>query len=152
MSYTSGQSGKPVGLLYPHDAMRGYVATSRWALDLKDDDILWTQSRPGWLINVVYNAFAPWLCGVENFVTGRIDSAEEIYHHIEENHISVFYTTPAIYRMLLEAGENTARKYNLQNLRHLVSVLGPLFPSVIYGIMRILEFRFMIPGGQPKPE
>ncbi len=135
--YTSGQGGSPIGLLHPHDSMRGYLMTSRWVLDLKDGDVMWTQARPGWLMNVVYSAFAPWLCGIENFVTSKLNSMEEIYQHIEENRISVLYTVPEVYKMFIDAGEETAEKFDLRSLRHMLSVLEPLFPNVIYGIMRI---------------
>lgn len=136
--YTSVHDGKPIGLLHPHDSMRGYLMTSRWVLDLKDGDVLWTHARPGWLMNVVYSAFAPWLCGVESFVTGKLNKAEEIYRHIEEHRITVLYTIPTVYRIMLDGGEETAEKFNLQCIRHLLSTLEPLFPDLIYGIMRLL--------------
>jgi len=79
--YTSGHDGNPIGLIHTHDSMRGYLATSRWVLDLKDNDVLWTNARPGWLMNVVYSAFAPWLCGVTTFVSGKMETAEQIYRH-----------------------------------------------------------------------
>lgn len=136
--YTSGHNAKPIGLIHPHDSMRGYIMTSHWVLDLKDGDVLWTHARPGWLMNVVYSAFAPWLCGIESFVTGKMESAEEIYGHIEKNQISVIYTIPTIYKMLIEAGEDATKKFNLKSIRHLLSALEPLYPNVIYAVMRIL--------------
>ena len=137
--YTSGQDGRPMGLVHVHDAMRGYLVTGRWALDLKPGDVLWTQAQPGWFMNVVYNAFAPWLCGVPSFITGRLTSAEEFYRHVQESGVSVVYTTPTVYRMLVEAGADTARRFDLKSLRHLASVLEPLYPDLIYGLMRILD-------------
>ena len=137
--YTSGQDGSPIGLVHVHDAMRGYLMTSRWALDLKPGDVLWTQPQPGWFMNVVYNAFAPWLCGVPSFITGRLSNAEEFYRHVQENKISVVYTIPTVYRMLVEAEADTARRFDLKSLRHLASVLEPLYPDLIYGLMRIID-------------
>jgi acetyl-CoA synthetase len=139
LTYTSGPTGKPIGLLHPHDSMRGYRATARWVLDLKDGDVLWTQAEPGWLMNVVYSAFAPWLCGIESVITGRINSVEECYRLIEEYKITVVYTIPTIYRMMAEGAEAAARCYNLQSLRHLLSALEPLTPELIYSVLRILE-------------
>ena len=92
--YTSGHDGTPIGLIHPHDSMRGYLATSRWVLDLKDTDVLWTNARPGWLMSIVYSAFAPWLCGVTSFISRRMKTAEQIYKNIEENNITVIYTYP----------------------------------------------------------
>ena len=118
--------------------MRGYLMTCRWVFDLREGDILWTQGRPGWFMNVVYSAFAPWLCGVENFVTGKVMTTDDLYRFIEQERITVLYTVPTIYRMIVESGEETAKRYDLSSLRHVASVLEPLFPEVIYGVMRIL--------------
>ena len=138
LTYTSGPTGNPIGLLHPHDSMRGYLATARWVLDLHDGDVLWTQAEPGWLMNVVYSAFAPWLCGIETFITGRIKNADEIFRAIEEYAVTVLYTIPTLYRMVLDAGEARVRAGNLQSLRHLLSALEPLSPELLYSIMRIL--------------
>jgi len=138
--YTSGQDGHPIGLVHVHDAMRGYLMTGRWVLDLRPRDVLWTQAQPGWFMNVVYNAFAPWLCGAASFITGRISSAEEFYLNVQENRVSVVYTTPTVYRILVEHdGADTARRFDLKSLRHLASVLEPLYPDLIYSVLRILD-------------
>ena len=136
--YTSGHEGNPIGLIHTHDSMRGYLATSRWVLDLKDNDVLWTNARPGWLMNVVYSAFAPWLCGVTSFITGKMKTAEQIYRHIEENNITVMYAIPSVYKILMEAGEKTACSFRIHSLRHLLSALEPLNADIIYSIMNIL--------------
>jgi len=136
--YTSGRHGKPVGLLHAHDAMRGYLMTSRWVLDLQQDDILWTQALPGGHLHAVYSAFAPWLCGVTTFTSGRMERADTIYRHIERYGITVMYTAPEIYKMLTEAGQETSGKYDLNRLRHLINVGHTLESRTIYAIMRIL--------------
>ncbi len=135
--YTSWKNGRPVGLLHSHDAMRGYYMTARWVLDLHDTDVLWTQTRPGWLVNVVYSAFAPWLCGVENFVTGQKSTADDIYEAVESYRVSVMYTVPTVYRIMAEGGEEAARRHDTKSLRHLLSVLEPLDKDLIYAVMRI---------------
>ena len=137
--YTSGRDGSPMGLVHVHDAMRGYLMTGRWALDLRPGDVLWTQARPGWFMNVVYNAFAPWLCGAASFITGKIERAAEFYQRVQENRISVVYATPTLYRIVAEGGPEAARGFDLTGLRHLASVLEPLYPDLIYGILRILD-------------
>ncbi len=138
LTYTSGPTGNPIGLLHPHDSMRGYLATARWVLDLQDGDVVWTQAEPGWLMNVVYSAFAPWLCGVQSFITGKIMNAAELLNAIEKNCVTVLYTIPTLYRMIIDAGEACIRTYNLTSLRHLLSALEPLYPETIYSILRLL--------------
>ena len=137
--YTSSHEGTPIGLIHPHDSMRGYLATSRWVLDLKDTDILWTNARPGWLMNIVYSAFAPWLCGVTSFISRRMKTAKQIYENIEENNITVMYTIPRVYRLLKEAGKETASSFHIQSLRHLLSSLESLYSDDIYSVMNILS-------------
>lgn len=137
--YTSGHDGTPIGLIHPHDSMRGYLATSRWVLDLKDNDVLWTNARPGWLMNIVYSAFGPWLCGVTSFISRRMKTAEQIYKNIEENNITVMYTIPRVYRLLKEAGKETASFFHIHSLRHLLSTVEPLYSDVIYAVMNILD-------------
>ncbi len=136
--YTSAPDGSPLGLLNSHDTMRGYYITAKWVLDLKEGDVLWTQALPGWPMNVAYSAFAPWLCGVTSFVTMRLSSAEEIYERFEKFGVTVFYAIARLYRMMVEAGEKTAAKYDLSRIRHMLSVIEPLTPDIIYGVMRIL--------------
>jgi acetyl-CoA synthetase len=51
----------------------------------------------------------------------------------------VVYTIPTVYRMLVEAEADTARRFDLKSLRHLASVLEPLYPDLIYGLMRIID-------------
>lgn len=138
LTYTSGPTGKPIGLIHPHDSMRGYLATARWVLDLRDGDVVWTQAEPGWLMNVVYSAFAPWLCGVQTFITGKIKNVTELLNAVEKNGVTVLYTIPTLYRMIIDAGAECIRTYNLQSLRHLLSALEPLYPEMIYSVMRLL--------------
>ncbi len=137
--YTSGSDGHPIGLVHVHDAMRGYLMTGRWALDLRPGDVLWTQAQPGWFMNVVYNAFAPWLCGAASFITGKIARAEEFYRHVQDNRVSTVYTTPAVYRILAGDEEgDLAGRFDLKSLRHLASVLEPLHPDLIYRVLSVL--------------
>ncbi len=138
--YTSGRDGTPVGLLHAHDAMRGYLMTARWVLDVKDTDVLWTHGRPGWFMGAAYSAFAPWLCGITSVVTGKMHTARDLYRIIDGHRVSILYTIPTVYRLVIEAGEKAAAAYGLKSLRHLLSVLEPLQPEDIYAVMRILGF------------
>lgn len=39
--YTSGTTGKSKGVIHSHQAVLQQYLTSKWVLDLKDDDIYW---------------------------------------------------------------------------------------------------------------
>lgn len=136
--YTAVPRQKAIGLCFVHEAMKGYIMTARWVLDLRPSDILWTQARTGWLLNAVYGAFAPWLCGATSFVSDAADTSEQIYDQIAQQRITVLYTRPSIYQKLEQSDSRLADRYDLRSLRHLVSVLEPLSPRTIYAMRRIL--------------
>jgi len=137
--YTSGPDGTPIGLVHVHGAMTGYLMTARWALDLRDDDVVLTLGRPGWFMNIVYSAFAPWLCGVATIACGSVETAGELYRVIERAGATVLYATPSAYRLMADAGPGCAAGHDLSSLRHLLSVLEPLTPDLIYAVMALLH-------------
>ena len=137
--YTSGHDGSPVGLVHVHEAMKGYLMTARWVLDIRDDDIVLTHGRPGWFLNIVYSAFAPWLCGVESVVCEDIDKAEQLYEVLAQCRVSVLYTIPSVYKLLTDAGGECAVHYDLHSLRHLLSVLEPLKPDIFSAVQAVLN-------------
>jgi len=137
--YTSGPDGSPVGLVHVHEAMKGYLMTARWVLDIRDDDVVFTLGRPGWFMNIVYSAFAPWLCGVASVVSDPLDSADALYRMIAQTGTTVLYTTPSVYALLAAAGPECARTVECGRLRHLLSVLEPLTPDILYSVMAQLK-------------
>ncbi|MBI3011990.1 MAG: AMP-binding protein, partial [Candidatus Omnitrophica bacterium] len=52
--YTSGSTGKSKGALHRQYAMVGHYQTSKWALDLRDDDVYWCTADPGWVTGTSY--------------------------------------------------------------------------------------------------
>lgn len=135
--YTAGAHGRPVGLIHAHDSMLGYLQTARWVLDLRENEVVWTLAQPGWLMNVVYGAFAPWLCGVSTFVTKEVNNAYDVYQAIQRYGITVMYTYPTIYRWMMDTGEEAAKAYDLGSLRHCCSALEQLTPDLIYWMLKV---------------
>jgi acetyl-CoA synthetase len=136
ISYSSGSTGKPKGVLHVHRDMVGYLITARWVLDLKDDDCLWTTSEPGWITGTVYGVFAPWLCGVDNFVRGGRFDLEGWYRSIESHRITVWYTAPTVFARLMEKEKELAQKCDLSSLRHILSVGEPLPSELVFWARR----------------
>jgi acetyl-CoA synthetase len=139
MVYTSGDNGEPVGLVHVHEAMKGYLMTARWVLDIRDGDRVLTHGRAGWFLNIVYSAFAPWLCGVESVICPEIETAEQLYDVLAGNRVSVLYTIPSVYTLLTGCGPELAARYDLSRLRHLLSVLEPLTPAVFSAVLQLLK-------------
>jgi acetyl-CoA synthetase len=129
--YTSGTTGKPKGITHVHNDMLSHSITTKWALDLRDDDIYWCTADPGWVTGTVYGVWGPWLNGISLYVfDGRFDAAKW-YEIIQNYRISVWYTAPTALRMLMKAGDDLVREYDLSSLRYICSVGEPLNPEVI---------------------
>ncbi|TGA96725.1 acetate--CoA ligase [Sporolactobacillus shoreae] len=131
LHYTSGSTGKPKGVLHVHEAMVQHAQTGRWVLDLKKDDVYWCTADPGWVTGTSYGVFAPWLNGVTNIVRGGRFSPSDWYQTIEKYGVTVWYSAPTAFRMLMSAGKVLAEKHNFSSLRHVLSVGEPLNPEVI---------------------
>ncbi|WP_202079843.1 acetate--CoA ligase [Caldalkalibacillus salinus] len=139
--YTSGSTGKPKGVLHAHRAMIHHHITGKWVLDLKEDDIYWCTSHPGWVTGSSYGIFAPWLNRAPIVVnTGRFD-AHEWYRTLEELKVTVWYSAPTAFRMIMSLGDEVAHRYNLHHLRHILSVGEPLNPEVVEWAQRVWQKR-----------
>ncbi|ATH92794.1 acetyl-CoA synthetase [Bacillus glycinifermentans] len=131
LHYTSGSTGTPKGVLHVHQAMVQHYQTAKWVLDLRDDDIYWCTADPGWVTGTIYGIFGPWLNGATNVVVGGRFSPESWYETIEQLEVTVWYSAPTAFRMLMGAGDDLVNKYDLSSLRHILSVGEPLNPEVI---------------------
>lgn len=138
--YTSGSTGKPKGVLHAHRTMIHHYETGKWVLDLKDDDIYWCTSHPGWVTGSVYGLFAPWLNRATIVIQGGRFKVENWYQLIDELKVTIWYSAPTAFRMLLSQGE-ILRNYDLSSLRHILSVGEPLNPEVIYWAWEKLGVR-----------
>jgi acetyl-CoA synthetase len=105
--------------------------TGKWVLDLHDDDIYWCTSDPGWVTGTSYGMFAPWLNGVTNVIRGGRFNPDSWYHTIQDLEVTVWYSAPTAFRLLMSKGTEKAKEYDLSSLRYICSVGEPLNPEVI---------------------
>nr|WP_229736079.1 acetate--CoA ligase [Kroppenstedtia guangzhouensis] len=141
LHYTSGSTGKPKGVLHVHNAMIHHYQTGKWILDLKEDDIYWCTADPGWVTGTAYGIFAPWLNGVTNVIRGGRFSPEDWYKTLETHGVTVWYSAPTAFRMLMGAGADVVRKFDLSKVRHILSVGEPLNPEVVRWGLKTYERR-----------
>ncbi|PEE38250.1 acetate--CoA ligase [Bacillus pseudomycoides] len=141
LHYTSGSTGKPKGVLHAQNAMVQHYQTAKWVLDLKEDDVYWCTADPGWITGTAYGIFAPWLVGASNVILGGRFSPEAWYEALQDYGVTVWYSAPTAFRMLMGAGEEAIKKYDLSALRHVLSVGEPLNPEVIRWGMNAFGLR-----------
>ncbi len=141
LHYTSGSTGKPKGVLHVQEAMVQQLMTARWVLDLKDEDIFWCTADPGWVTGTAYGIFGPMLAGATSLIVGGRFSTDSWYESIQDYGVTVWYSAPTAFRMLMGAGAGPLEKYDLSSLRHILSVGEPLNPEVIRWGMEVFKLR-----------
>ncbi|MGG0656316.1 acetate--CoA ligase [Rummeliibacillus pycnus] len=141
LHYTSGSTGKPKGVLHVHNAMLQQFQTAKWVLDLKEDDIYWCTADPGWVTGTAYGIFGPWLTGTTVVVIGGRFSPQSWYKALQDYGVTVWYSAPTAFRMLMGAGNDILKDYDLSALRHVLSVGEPLNPEVVKWGNQVLQHR-----------
>ncbi|MBS4191647.1 acetate--CoA ligase [Bacillus sp. FJAT-49705] len=141
LHYTSGSTGRPKGVLHVHNAMIQHYHTAKWVLDMQEEDVYWCTADPGWVTGTSYGIFGPWLTGTSNVIVGGRFNPESWYKIIEEYGVTIWYSAPTAFRMLMGAGDEIVKKFDLSTLRHIVSVGEPLNPEVIKWGMKVFQKR-----------
>jgi acetyl-CoA synthetase len=143
LHYTSGTTGMPKGVKHVHYALIAQYLTTKWVLDLQDDDIYWCTADPGWVTGTSYGIIGPFVMGVTQCVNDIGFSAEAWYGFIQKHKITVWYSAPTAIRSLMKAGEEVVKKFDLSSLRHLASVGEPLNAEAILWGKKVYGLEFL---------
>ncbi|MBC5774642.1 acetate--CoA ligase [Pontibacter sp. KCTC 32443] len=134
LHFTSGTTGMPKGALHVHKAVLVHYVTGKYVLDFHPGDIYWCTADPGWVTGTSYGIIAPLVNGVTNVVDEEEFDATRWYSILEEQKVNVWYTAPTGIRRLMRMNINPREKYNLENLRLMLSVGEPLHAeAVVWG-------------------
>ena len=135
LHFTSGTTGRPKGAVHVHEAVVAHNVTGQLALDLHKDDIFWCTADPGWVTGTSYGIISPLTNGATMIVDQAEFDAERWYRILQDEKVSVWYTAPTAIRMLMKAGADIAKRFDLSHLRLMASVGEPLNPeAVVWGV------------------
>ncbi|MDQ3833511.1 MAG: acetate--CoA ligase [Actinomycetota bacterium] len=130
--YSSGSTGKPKGIQHN---VGGYLvqlkATTKWVLDLKDEDIFWCTADIGWVTGHSYLVYGPLVCGGTTLQfegTPTYPENDRWWSIIEEQKVTHLYTAPTAIRAFMKAGTDPIEQHDLSSLRLLGSVGEPINP------------------------
>jgi acetyl-CoA synthetase len=143
LHFTSGTTGRPKAAMHVHGAVVSHYATARMVLDLDDDDVFWCTADPGWVTGTSYGLIAPLVVGATCVVDEAEFLAERWYQLLARERVTVWYTAPTAVRMLMKAGPDLARRYDLSALRVAASVGEPLHAEGVLWGNDILGLPFL---------
>jgi acetyl-CoA synthetase len=140
--YTSGSTGKPKGIQH---CSAGYLLnaklTTKWAFDLKDEDIYWCTADVGWVTGHTYVVYGPLAAGATVFMyegAPTYPDGGRFWKMCQTHGVSIFYTAPTAIRALMKLGDAVPGKYDLRKLRVLGSVGEPINPEAWMWYHRVI--------------
>ncbi|HUL01753.1 MAG TPA: acetate--CoA ligase [Gemmatimonadales bacterium] len=142
LHFTSGTTGLPKGALHVHRAVVMHHVTGRLALDFRPGDVFWCTADPGWVTGTSYGIIAPLTNGITSIVDEADFDVERWYGILQDQRVTVWYTAPTAIRMLMRAGADVPRRYDLSALRFLASVGEALNPEAVVWGEKVLGHAF----------
>jgi acetyl-CoA synthetase len=126
--FTSGTTAKPKIVLHTHTSYPvGHLSTMYW-IGLREGDVHWNISSPGWAKHAWSSFFAPWNAGATIFVFNYARfEARRVLDAIVRHGVTTLCAPPTVWRMLILEDLGA---YDVA-LRELVGAGEPLKPEVI---------------------
>ncbi len=131
--YTSGSTGRPKGIQHSSAGyLLGVKLTTRWVLDLREDDVYWCTADVGWVTGHSYVAYGPLALGATVVMyegAPTWPNGGRWWHICQKHGVTIFYTAPTAIRALMKLGDEIPASHDLSRLRLLGSVGEPINPE-----------------------
>lgn len=128
--YTSGTTGKPKGVQVPVRALASFHAYMTYAVDLREDDVFWNVSDPGWAYGLWYGVVGPLLLGHTTTLRGGPFDPADALQAVERLGITNLAGSPTFYRAVREHGVDPGFRERT-GLRAASSAGEPLSPDLL---------------------
>lgn len=129
--FTSGTTAKPKLVLHTHQSYPvGHLSTMFW-IGLREGDVHYNISSPGWAKHAWSSFFAPWNAGACIFVyrAARFSAAATLKAIVDKG-VTTLCAPPTVWRLFIQ---EDLRAYPVK-LRELVGAGEPLNPEVIHQV------------------
>ncbi|QOR65845.1 acyl--CoA ligase [Cytobacillus suaedae] len=147
LSYTSGTTGNPKGVVHTHGWAFAHLQTAAatW-LSCTENDTVWATAGPGWQ-KWIWSPFVSTLCtGATGFVYNGKFNPKKYLQLLSDYSVNVLCCTPTEYRIMAKV--DNLDEYSLPALHSAVSAGEPLNREVIDTFKRIFNIEVRDGYGQ----
>ena len=130
--YTSGTTGPPKGTLIPMSGIITILPFAKYNLNIQPNDMFWSFADPGWAFGLLTAGTSSLVLGNSLMVHEPGFTAENWYKTVAEYEVTNFASAPTAFRLIMAAGEDLPKKYDVSSLRCLCAGGEAVNPEINY--------------------
>ena len=126
ITYTSGTTGNPKGVLHAHRSILGREPSTKFWLNLNQEDVVFNPGKLNWTYTLGAGCLDCLRYGSTAVIYSGKHSINNYLEIINDLKVTIFMTVPGIYRQILREINNDIKK-----TKKLVKVKNFLFGSIL---------------------